>query len=132
MCLRKNSIAFSSHVIAFVAYSLLEKMNRKLDIYGIIRLPEEDRKISFKVFKGTVENVVNELKQKAEKGETKLDRILYKSVDEVIEHGLYHLGICHDVKVIKKVDDDFINFEDVSLLYFYHNRLTGFGLKEFV
>jgi len=129
---RKNSIVFSSMVLAFVAFSLIEKANKKLDIYAIIRLPENDTKIPFKIFKGTAANVIELLKEKEKKSRVKLDTILHKSIEEIIEHGLYHLGIYHNKKVLKQTDNGFIACEDLSLLYFYHNRLTGFNLKNAV
>ena len=45
-----------------------------------------------------------------------------------IQDGLRQLGHLHDAAVVK-VEQDSVFTEDMNLLYYYRNRLTGYGLE---
>lgn len=125
---RKSSVVFSSHLVSYTAYELIMKMHPKLDLYNLLRLPSDDRIIAKDKFISNIENLLKHLKQKAEAGEILLDPKLYSSTEEILEHAFSNLGIYHKEKVVYKTKQGDYTSENMNLLYYYHNRLYGFGL----
>ena len=54
------------------------------------------------------------------------------SIDELIADGIKHLGTFHIKKPLKKNKSGEVISENFYLLYFYHNRLTGYGLEKWI
>ena len=48
--------------------------------------------------------------------------------EDWIDDGIRNLGLLHDVAVAK-IEDGAIFTEDMNLLYYYRNRLAGYGLS---
>jgi glycerol-3-phosphate O-acyltransferase len=51
-------------------------------------------------------------------------------MDEIIAHGLDNVGMYHAKRPLIKDASGNLSTEDMSLLYFYHNRLHGYGLEK--
>ena len=121
---------FSSHLVAFVAFELIQAKNDKLDLFDLIRLPQEDLVLDYEEFRSACQRVMDQiLKLKAQ------DRIdcaphLTQSMDEIITHGLDNVGMYHAKRPLIKDKAGNLGTEDMSLLYFYHNRLHGYGLEK--
>ena len=129
---KKGTIVFTSQLVAFVAYQMIQKQHPKMDIYGILRLPEEDRIVAYDDFSKNVYTLINYLKQKAQRNEILLDKHLFGSIDAVIEHGIKNLGTYHKGKLLVINKEGYVSSENVALLMFYHNRLTGFELEDVI
>jgi len=129
---KEGTIVFTSQVVAFVAYTMIQKQHPKMDIYGILRLPEEDRIIAYDDFSQNVYNLIKYLKQKALKKEILLDEHLFGSIDNVINHGIKNLGAYHKAKLLFISKEGYVSSENVALLMYYHNRLTGFELESVI
>lgn len=125
----KYNIVFSSHLIAFAAFQIFKKNSPKLDLYALLRLPEDFRTIAYEQFFSSVENLLQQLKQKESEGKLKLAPHLQRGTEEVIKHGLRNLGLYHTKKVLSKDKDGNIFCSDMKLLYFYHNRMAGYNLQ---
>ena len=48
-----SSDLLSSHLVAFVAFEILKKRFVKLDLFNLLRIPEEDQVISYDEFRST-------------------------------------------------------------------------------
>ena len=68
----------------------------------------------------------------AEKGKLILSPEIKSSIDELIADGIKHLGTFHIKKPLKKNKSGEVISENFYLLYFYHNRLTGYGLEKWI
>jgi len=124
---------FASHLVAFVAFELIRKKYKKLDIYALLRLPEEDQQIPYLQFTNTVSRLSDKLREMAANGEVHIYHELeIPEIDKVIETGIKNLGLYHVKRPLLKTKDDFIVSEDFNLLYFYHNRLEGYGLAKYI
>jgi glycerol-3-phosphate O-acyltransferase len=55
-----------------------------------------------------------------------------RDTEPLIEHGLKHLGMYHDRLPLEKNKEGDIQINEMKLLYFYHNRLTGFGFENLI
>jgi glycerol-3-phosphate O-acyltransferase len=129
----RYNIVLSSHVVSFTAFRLLEKRFPSFDLYERLRLSEDERKWPKEEFERACARTLNALKAKSAAGEVHLEPILEQPVHEVVEHGLRNLGIYHDRKALKfSKDKKWVQSEDLQLLYFYHNRLEGYGLEKFI
>jgi glycerol-3-phosphate O-acyltransferase len=125
-----DNIVLSSHLVAFAAFQMLRKENARLDLFGVLRLPNEDYVFDTHVLKEVIEQIRQELYQLEDAGKIKLSEIIRGNVDELVKDGLSHLGTFHLKKPLKYNRDREIISEDFTLLYYYHNRLDNYHLDE--
>jgi glycerol-3-phosphate O-acyltransferase len=127
-----DNIVLSSHLIAFAAFEMLCNENPKLDLFGILRLPTDDYIFEHDFLVATVNQLKKTLIIYAEKGRLILSPEINADIHELIEDGIKHLGTFHIKKPLKKNKLGEIISENFYLLYFYHNRLTGYGLEKWI
>jgi glycerol-3-phosphate O-acyltransferase len=127
-----DNVVLSSHLIAFAAFEVLRKENPKLDLYGILRLPTEDYIFEHHTLHAAVNQLKIALVQYAEKDKLLLSPEINSEIDALIADGIKHLGTFHIKKPLKKNKSGEIISENFYLLYFYHNRLTGYGLEKWI
>lgn len=126
----KDNIVLSSHLVAFAAFNLLRKENPRLDLYGILRLPEEDYQFAELNLQAVTTQILERLRQMASEGEIKLSETLEKeAVAEIIRDGIKQLGAFHIKKPLRFKKEQIIS-DSFQLLYFYHNRLEHYGLDK--
>ena len=127
-----DNIVLSSHLLAFAAFEILCNENPKLDLFGILRLPTDDYIFDYNVLSATVNQLQKTLIIYAEKEKLILSPEIKSSIDELIADGIKHLGTFHIKKPLKKNTSGEVISENFYLLYFYHNRLTGYGLEKWI
>ncbi len=127
-----DNIVLSSHLLAFAAFEILCNENPKLDLFGILRLPTDDYIFDYNVLSATVNQLQKTLIIYADKGKLILSPEIKSSIDELIADGIKHLGTFHIKKPLKKNKSGEVISENFYLLYFYHNRLTGYGLEKWI
>lgn len=123
---------FSSHLVAFVGFEMLKQRNRHMDLYSLLRLTEEDRQLDRREFASTLERILTRLRNLADRGRVHLAPHLDNDVPTIMEHGIKNLGIYHDKRPLSLVDEQIISSENLNLLYYYHNRLEGYGLSHYL
>ena len=127
-----DNIVLSRHLLAFAAFEILCNENPKLDLFGILRLPTDDYIFDYNVLSATVNQLQKTLIIYAEKEKLILSPEIKSSIDELIADGIKHLGTFHIKKPLKKNKSGEVISENFYLLYFYHNRLTGYGLEKWI
>lgn len=128
----RNNRVFSSHMVAFVAFEILRNRYRSLDIYNLLRLPEEDQVIAYEQFKNVCYKVREEIFHMCQAGKVKVASHLEKDLDEVIQHGIDNVGMYHSKRPLLKNKEGHIITQDLSVLFYYHNRLEGYGLDKII
>lgn len=123
---------FSSHIVAFVAFQMLSRKSPDLDLYGILRLPEEERFIDRPKFRENVERVLERLRHKADRGKVHLALHLQNDTMNIIDHGIKNIGIYHAKRPLNFHDAELLVSDNLNLLYYYHNRLVGYELESFI
>ncbi|TAE46498.1 MAG: glycerol-3-phosphate acyltransferase [Bacteroidetes bacterium] len=123
---------FSSHVVAFVAFQMLKREYKQFDLYGLLRLPEEERVLEIPAFKETLERVLYRLNELASAGKVHLSRHMINDTTGIFEHGIKNLGIYHAQRPLRIQDEKHLVSNNMNLLYYYHNRLTGYGLEKYI
>jgi len=125
----KENIVLSSHVVAFAAFQILLKENPQLDLFGVLRLPPDEYHFPREVMKDIVAQMQRLLIEKEQFGKIKLSPQIKEDTEVLIADGVRNLGIYHPEKPLVCTKGGQLISEDFKLLYFYHNRLTNYGLE---
>lgn len=123
---------FASHLVAFTAFVTFQRQFKKLDLYNLLRLPEEDLSIPYEQFRASFESVLAKVHRMYNAGEIGVSPYLTGEVDKIIEHGLKNVGMYHSKRPLIKNKKGDITTQDLNVLYYYHNRLAGYNLEKYV
>ena len=120
----------SSHLVSFVAFELIQKEFKNLDIYQLLRIPVDEIEIDAEIFKVEVNNIKEKIIDLYAEGKLRIHDRLKGDNEVLIKHALKNLGVYHpQLPLVEKANGDLIT-QDLKVLYFYHNRLAGYGLEE--
>ncbi|RZS94691.1 1-acyl-sn-glycerol-3-phosphate acyltransferase [Cecembia calidifontis] len=125
-----NNRVFSSHLVAFTAFQMIKQDNKKLDLYNLLRLPEEDIFIVYVEFREACQMVLDKIFELEAEGRLQVAPHLRQDIDSIISHGLDNVGMYHAKRPLIKNKNGNIETQDLSVLYFYHNRLIGYDLEK--
>ena len=123
---------FASHVVAFTAFEMWQKKYPKLDLFGFLRLPEEEMELDYAEFRQTFKRIRKEIYRLKDEDKVNHATHLKGNADEVITHGLDNVGPFHLRRPLQKNKKGNIITHDLTLLYYYHNRLTGYDLEKHI
>ena len=130
---KTNNVAMPAHIVAFTAFQLLSKQHHTSDLYSILRMPPEFRKIPYELFIKKAAMVQEGLLLLEEKGKIRLGALSGTDVRDMVDYGLKSLGVYHAKKILKKdKKSGDIYCQDMKTLLFYHNRLAGYDLEKYV
>jgi glycerol-3-phosphate O-acyltransferase len=123
---------FASHLVAFVAFEMFVKQHPKLDLFGVLRLPEEELEISYEEFRSTFKRIRKQIYLM--KDDYKINHATHMKgkADMVIKRGLDNVGIFHLRRPLLLNKSGNIVTQDLNLLYYYHNRLVGYELEKII
>ncbi|MCB0670676.1 MAG: 1-acyl-sn-glycerol-3-phosphate acyltransferase [Lewinellaceae bacterium] len=124
----KENIVLSSHAVAFGAFEVLKKQLKENDLFSVLRLPEEDFIFDMDLFNRYMSVLQKALIDAEQAGRLRLSRKIRGSVQELIEDGILNLGVFHAKKPIVINNHGQLISEDFKLLFYYHNRLTGYEM----
>lgn len=123
---------FSSHLVAYTAFSMMRKKNPKLDLFSILRLPEEDQNINYEKFRSEFSKLREVIFELHQQGKVGLAPHMKGDLDEVISHGIDNVGMYHVKRPLIFTETGDIATQDISTLFYYHNRLKGYGLQKYI
>ena len=124
----RDHVVLTSHVVAYVAFRILRQFHPDLDLYGVLRLNEEEFKIERDLMLRTIATVTQRLEQLEAQGRVRLSAVVRDAPDEVLRDGVHHMSLYHDGAPLR-IEGDGLVSEDYHLLYYYYNRLTGYPLE---
>ncbi|HND87485.1 MAG TPA: 1-acyl-sn-glycerol-3-phosphate acyltransferase, partial [Saprospiraceae bacterium] len=127
-----ENVALSSHLVAHAVFQMLVHQNPKLDLFGILRLPPDDYAFPFGSVEGVVEQMQQRLVELEQLGKIRLAPELHRHPADVVREGVQNLGIFHSEKPLLLNKDGDIISSNFRVLYFYHNRLSSYGLTRAV
>ncbi len=127
----KNNRVFASHLVAFTAFKLLEKNNPKLDLYSILRLPDEDLELDYEFFKTNYKKLKKKILKMNKKGKVGIAEHLKEKAEKSIKLGLENVGMYHAQRPLTRSKDKIV-INDPNTLYYYHNRLVGYDLEKHI
>ena len=123
---------FASHLVAFLAFEMWQKKYPKLDLFSLLRLPEEDLELDYEEFRETFKRVRKEIYRLKDENKVHYATHLKGEADIVIQRGLDNVGIFHLKRPLLKNKKGNIITRDLTVLYYYHNRLVGYDLENFI
>jgi glycerol-3-phosphate O-acyltransferase len=123
---------FASHLVAFTAFEILQKKFRKLDLYNLLRIPDEDQVIPYDEFRIVFDRILARVYEMYNKGEISVSPYLTGDPEKIINHGLSNVGMYHAKRPLIKNKKGDITTQDLNLLFYYHNRLVGYNLESYV
>ncbi|MEM9324658.1 MAG: 1-acyl-sn-glycerol-3-phosphate acyltransferase [Bacteroidota bacterium] len=126
-----NNRVFSSHLVAFAAFKILERRNPKLDLYHVLRLPDEDLTIDFEEFKRVFKKLRKQIVKLEKKGKVGTAPKLKESAENAIAEGLRNVGMYHAKRPLIRKKDKIV-IQDANTLFYYHNRMEGYGLERHI
>ena len=127
----KNNRVYSSHLVAYTAFKMLERKNSKLDLYSILRLSEDDLTLDYEAFKKSFKKLRKVILELNEQDKVDVNDKFKNKVDESIIYGLNNVGMYHAKRPLIKVKNQILIL-NASTLYYYHNRLEGYGLEKHI
>jgi glycerol-3-phosphate O-acyltransferase len=127
-----EAVVMCSHVLAFVAFNIIKRKYKRMDLFGLMRLPTDDLIIPQEQLYQAVETLLPVLRSMRMNKQLKLEKKLKKgTLDEVIAKGMANMGVYHTKKpLVQNIDGDYQS-EDIKLLFFYHNRTSGYDLHKY-
>ncbi len=126
-------VVLTSHLAAFTAFELMRKIHPSMDLYALLRLPVDLLSIPLPLFKETFDKFLVILKEMEKNGEIRLQTELHTlSPDDIIRHGIKHLGTFHAILPLKFGNRENILPKNPSLVYYYHNRLSGYHIEDMI
>ncbi|MCH6232554.1 1-acyl-sn-glycerol-3-phosphate acyltransferase [Cognataquiflexum rubidum] len=126
----KINRVFSSHLVAFTAFQMIKRENKKMDLYNLLRLPEEDVVLIYHEFKEECQKVLNKIRELEAESKVQIAPHMKSDIDSIIDHGLANVGMYHAKRPLVKNSMGNIETQDLNLLYYYHNRLHGYDLEK--
>ena len=123
---------FGSHLAAFVAFEMFQRQHPKLDLFGLLRLPEEDLSIPYDEFREVFKRVRKEIYRLKKENRINHASHLKGDADQVILRGIENTGIFHLKRPLLLNRDRQVITQDLNVLYYYHNRLVGYDLERFI
>jgi len=124
-----ENTVLTSHLVAFAFFETLRKKYPDLDLYRFLRLTPEQRVLHKEVFLEAAQAMHTRIKEMADHGKIHLSQDLLTPDPTVwVADGIKQLGALHDVPVVIQ-NDNFFETGDMNLLYYYRNRLSGYGLS---
>lgn len=127
-----ENVVLSSHLIAYAVFEMLVHENPKLDLYGILRLPDDDYIFPMYAVQEVVEQLLAKLQALETEGKIKLAPVLRQPAETVIKDGVKKLGVYHNEKPLKFNKEGNIMSSNFRVLYYYHNRLSSYHLHKYV
>ncbi len=126
----RDNTVLTSHLVAYAAFEILKQQNMRLDIYGVLRLPEDDYVFPKDVLYDVIDQLKAGLTEMESRGEVRLSPEIGLNIEELVADGISRLGNFHVGKPLRFNKKDEIVSDSFKVLYYYHNRLENYGLNK--
>jgi glycerol-3-phosphate O-acyltransferase len=101
-----------------------------MDLYNLLRLPEDEQVIPYQYFKEKFEICRQRIFQLKEQGRIDMaPHLMTEDLDQIIDLGISNVGMYHSKRPLIKTRNGDISTQDLNTLYYYHNRLSGYELE---
>ena len=124
---RADTVALPAAIFAFAVFELLRRRSPRLDVYRLLRSAGPDTSLPTAAVCAEVEALLEELRALARDGRIRLSDERAGAA-AVLERGLETFRTYHTVPVIDR-DRDRVQVRDANLVFYYRNRLEGYGLR---
>jgi len=124
----ENTI-LTSHLAAFAFFESLRERYPDYDLYRFLRMSLSQRTLPWEEFLQEAEVIHKKILESADRGMFYVTPELRTTDTKAwLKDGIRNLGLFHGNAVLKR-GDGVLYSEDMNLLYYYRNRLAGYGLS---
>ncbi len=116
----------STHVVAWVAWRMLEERLATKDEFRVVRMPALSRRFSRSAFIERLDTVLQRIRLDVQGSE--YDSDLPVTARGTLDQALDRFSIYHRSKALAEHGDDLV-VEDTKLLLYYRNRLAHLELE---
>jgi glycerol-3-phosphate O-acyltransferase len=125
---RRDNVALPTNVFAFALLELLRRDLAQPDLFRLLRSIGADTPIDVARLDAEIERLVGELRGLARDGKIHLDEELETlRAADIATRGLRGLAVYHTTPVAVRRETQIVVL-DADLLFYYRNRLEGYGL----
>ena len=127
---RAGNVVLTTHAAAFAVFECLRRRNPQYDLYRLLRTDGPDAGTTLAEAVAALADLQERLRAVEERGGIILapeTRAL--SPREIFGNALAHFASFHDGSVLK-AEGKRVWTENMKLLYYYRNRLSGYGLED--
>jgi len=127
---RRDNVALPTSVLAFAVLELLRRDLAQPDLFRMLRTIGADTGLDVTRVETEVETVLGQLRVLEHDGKIRLsDELRTTDGRDVVARGLRGLGTYHTTPVVVRSGTQLI-VHDADLLFYYRNRLEGYGLLD--
>jgi len=128
----ETNIVLSSHVVAHVAYQYYLKKFSANDFFDLTEIDKKELEIPKNEIYAALRKLQAQLFELEKQGKLKISEPVKFSVEELCADGIKNVGVFHNKKPLAFTKSGDVLAEDLSLLYYYHNRLNGYDFERFL
>lgn len=129
----RNAQCSPSHLAAFVGFELIRKKNTKLDLYSLFRIPTEDLEIEYDEFARIYAKLRDTVIEYEVLGKIKVNKALkMNNLEMLIRSGVNSVGTFHAQRPLLFNKEGNIITNDLKTLFYYRNRLDGYGFEKYI
>jgi glycerol-3-phosphate O-acyltransferase len=127
----KHNIVFSTNLVAYSAFKLIQQEYPGLDVFAILRLDPREVEISLDALAVEVAKNQEIVIKNSALDRIKLDDSALLESNACIRDAITKLGVFHSMKPLGIDKQGQLRIGSLKILYFYHNRLDVYDfLKE--
>ena len=129
---KENTVVLSSNLVAYVAFQIIRKRFTQFSVFEILSLPKDETSISEVEFKIVLGKIRERLQVLEKDKKIILSSDLELPTEELMQIGIKKVGSSHPTYVLRKNKKGEITTQSMKLLYYYHNKLSSYGLDEYI
>jgi glycerol-3-phosphate O-acyltransferase len=125
---RDHSVAMCTNLLAFAVFEMLRRRRRNPDLYRFLRELGPEQGLPQGEVEEEVDRLLVELRGLADRGRILLEPTALRGrAPDVVREALRTFGCYHARPVVRRRGIR-LHVEDPNLLFYYRNRLEGYGL----
>jgi glycerol-3-phosphate O-acyltransferase len=124
----RHNVVESTHVLAFALFGILRDRNPKMDVLRIVRTGGADEDLPMTLVYSETDRVLFELRERQQRGEIRVGKTAGSIAEDVVADALARFASFHSRPAAVRRGDRIIA-ADRTLLFYYQNRLEGYGIE---
>jgi glycerol-3-phosphate O-acyltransferase len=125
----RDTVVFSTHLLAWTVFEKLRRLAPDADFYRFLRSGADGISLPMVEVYQDVEKTLSQVRVLADSGRIKLSESeAQDKTQAVVDRALALFGCYHTKPVVQRRGDRLFPM-DMNLLYYYRNRLWGYGLE---
>ncbi len=126
---RRENVIHSTHVLAFACFELVRRRRPELDLYRLLGSIGNEQSLGLPEVEDELALVLAELREWARHDRIRLsDTVASAELGEFVRAALRNFGTYHHRPVVERRGIR-LHIGDAKLLFYYRNRLDGYGLR---